>query len=121
VLAERVSTAYLRHLREKQVSYVFAGSDSIDLEVALEKLAKVFGMKKVRIDGGGAMWGSFLKASLIDEISHVVVPVADGSLGTPTVFDAEEGHTKRKAKMLRLKSVKRLPGGVVWMRYLVKN
>lgn len=121
VLTERVSTAYLKHLREKQVSYVFAGKDSIDLAVALQKLAKVFGMKTVRVDGGGAMWGSFLKASLIDEISHIVVPVADGSVGTPTVFDAEQGHTKRKAKTLRLKSVKRLPGGVVWMRYLVQK
>jgi 2,5-diamino-6-(ribosylamino)-4(3H)-pyrimidinone 5'-phosphate reductase len=75
--------------------------------------------KKVRIDGGGLVWGSFLKASLIDEISHIVVPIADGSIGTPTVFDAEKGHTSRKAKALHLKSIKKLPGGVLWIRYLV--
>jgi riboflavin biosynthesis pyrimidine reductase len=56
---------------------------------ALAKLRKLFGITKVRIDGGGVVWGSFLKASLIDEISHIVVPVADGSIGTPTVFDAK--------------------------------
>ena len=88
---------------------------------ALAKLRKLFGITKVRIDGGGVVWGSFLEASLIDEISHIVVPVADGSIGTPTVFDAEQGHTKRKAKALRLKSIKRFPGGVLWMRYLVKK
>jgi 2,5-diamino-6-(ribosylamino)-4(3H)-pyrimidinone 5'-phosphate reductase len=121
VLTKRVSTAYLKHLRERQVSYVFAGDTSVDLKVALTKLGKIFGIRKVRIDGGGIVWGSFLKASLIDEISHIVVPVADGSIGTPTVFDAEHGHTKRKAKALRLKSIKRFPGGVVWMQYRVIN
>jgi riboflavin biosynthesis pyrimidine reductase len=121
VLTEKVSTAYLRHLRDKQVSYVFAGKRDIDLKVALTKLARLFGIRKVRVDGGGKVWGSFLKASLIDEISHLVVPVADGSVGTPTVFDAEQGHTSRRAKALRLKSLKRLPGGVLWVQYLVEN
>jgi riboflavin biosynthesis pyrimidine reductase len=121
VLTEQVSTAYLKHLRDKQVSYVFAGRTSIDLRVALAKLAKHFGIKRVRVDGGGTVWGSFLKASLIDEISHVIVPVADGSVGTPTVFDAEPGHTRRRAAALRLKSLKRLPGGVLWVRYLVEK
>src|SRR3954470_23890314 len=121
VLTERVSTAYLKHLRDRQVSYIFAGKTSIDLKVALTKLAKLFGIRKVRVDGGGIVWGSFLKASLIDEISHIIVPVADGSVGTPTVFDAEKGHTNRKAKALRLKSVERFPGGVLWIKYLVKN
>jgi 2,5-diamino-6-(ribosylamino)-4(3H)-pyrimidinone 5'-phosphate reductase len=72
------------------------------------------------VDGGGKVWGSFLKADLIDEISYIIVPVADGSVGTPTAFDAEQGHTKRKAKALTLKSVKRLPGGSLWMRYRVR-
>ena len=121
VLTEKVSTAYLKHLRERQVSYVFAGRTTIDLKVALAKLHKLFGIRKVRVDGGGIVWGSFLKASLIDEISHLVVPVADGSVGTPTVFDAEPGHTRRKAQALRLKSVKRLPGDVLWMRYAMKS
>ncbi|HEY5703965.1 MAG TPA: dihydrofolate reductase family protein [Chthoniobacterales bacterium] len=121
VLTETVSTAYLKHLRDRQVSYIFAGKTSINLKVALAKLRKLFGITKVRIDGGGVVWGSFLKASLIDEISHIVVPVADGSIGTPTVFDAEQGHTKRKAKALRLKSIKRFPGGVLWMLYRVKK
>jgi 2,5-diamino-6-(ribosylamino)-4(3H)-pyrimidinone 5'-phosphate reductase len=121
VLTEKVSTVYLKHLRDRQGSHIFAGKTSIDLKVALAKLRKLFGISKVRIDGGGVVWGSFLKASLIDEISHIVVPVADGSIGTPTVFDAEQGYTKRKAKALRLKSIKRLPGGVLWMVYLVRK
>jgi riboflavin biosynthesis pyrimidine reductase len=121
VLTEAVPTAYLKHLQDKQVSYIFAGKKTIDLELALKKLNNLFGIKKVRIDGGGRVWGSFLKASLIDEISHIVVPIADGSIGTPTMFDAEKGHTTRKAKALRLKSIKRLAAGALWIRYLVQN
>ena len=121
VLTEAVSSAYLKHLQEKQVSYIFAGKTTIDLKWAVTKLAKLFQIKTIRIDGGGMMWGAFLKASLIDEISHVVVPVADGSIGTPSVFDAENGHTSRQAKALQLKSIKRLPGGVIWTRYRVEN
>jgi len=75
----------------------------------------------VRIDGGGSVNGSFLKAGLIDELSHVVVPVADGSMETPTVFDAERGHTRRLAKRLSLKSIKRLNKSTLWLRYSVHD
>src|SRR4051794_20335272 len=49
VLTEKVSTAYLKHLRDRQVSFIFAGKTSIDLKVALTKLNKLFGITKVRI------------------------------------------------------------------------
>lgn len=117
VLTEKVSTAYLKHLQEKQVSYIFAGKSELDLDLALRKLNQLFGIKKVRIDGGGKVNGSFLKAGLVDELSLLLLPLADGSMGTPSVFDVEVGHTKRKAKKLELKSVKKLDGGVLWIRY----
>src|SRR5215212_5702863 len=47
VLTETVSTAYLQHLRDKKVSYIFAGKTSIDLKAALMKLRKLFGIAKV--------------------------------------------------------------------------
>ena len=31
-----------------------------------------------------------LRAGLIDELSVLVVPVADGSAGTPTLFDVDD-------------------------------
>jgi 2,5-diamino-6-(ribosylamino)-4(3H)-pyrimidinone 5'-phosphate reductase len=46
VLTERVSTAYLKHLRDRQVSYIFAGKSSLDLRVALEKLHRNFGSRR---------------------------------------------------------------------------
>lgn len=119
VLTEKVPGEYLDHLRSAGVSYLFAGKTAIDLHVALRKLRKLFGIKRARIDGGGTVNGSFLKAGLIDELSHVVVPVADGSMQTPSVFDVEPGHTRRKAKQLRLKSIRRLNRDTLWIRYAV--
>lgn len=121
ILTERVSTAYLKHLQEKQVSYVFAGKKEIDLAMGLRKLNRLFGIRRCRIDGGGVVNGSFLKSGLIDEFSHLIVPIADGSMEVPTVFDVEPGHTRRWAKKLELKSVKRLAGGVLWVNYRVKK
>lgn len=119
VLTERVSSSYLQHLREKQVSYVFGGKDTLDLALVLRKLNKLFNIKTVRIDGGGHVNGSFLKAGLIDEFSLVLAPVADGTIGQPTVFEAEEGFGRRKATQFTLKSVKRIYKDFLWLRYLV--
>ncbi|MDR3606677.1 MAG: RibD family protein [Oligoflexia bacterium] len=117
VLTEKVSTAYLKHLREKKVSYIFAGKAAINLATALKKLRQLLGIKRLLLEGGGIVNGSFLKAGLIDELSQLVIPIADGSTGTSTLFDVEEGYTRRRATRMRLKSVKTLPGGVLWLRY----
>ncbi|MBC3540295.1 RibD family protein [Rufibacter sediminis] len=119
VLTEQVSSAYLAHLRSKNVSYIFGGKEELDLDLVLRKLYHLFGMKTVRIDGGGHVNGSFLKAGLIDEFSLVLAPVADGTIGAPTVFEAEEGYENRKATQFKIKSVERIYDDFLWIRYLV--
>lgn len=121
ILSKEVSTAYLRHLREKRVSYIFAGSRDIDLTVALKKLRLLFGIKRLLLEGGGVINGSFLKEGLIDELSQLVMPYADGSTGTPTLFDVEEGYTSRRMTIMRLQTMSKLSGGVVWLRYQIKQ
>lgn len=118
VLSEKVPAGYLAHLRSKNVSYLFAGKEELDLEVALQKLYHLFGIKTVRIDGGGHVNGSFLKAGLIDEFSLVLAPIADGTIGAPTVFEAEEGYGSRKATQFTIKSVERIYQDFLWIRYL---
>ena len=58
VLTEKVKSEYLEHLRSKNVSYIFGGKTTLDLELVLKKLNKLFGIKRVRIDGGGHVNGS---------------------------------------------------------------
>jgi len=119
VLSEKVSSGYLEHLRSKNVSYIFAGRQELDLDLAVRKLYRLFGIQKLRIDGGGHVNGSFLKAGLIDEFSLVLAPVADGTIGAPTVFEAEPGYGNRKATQFSIKSVERIYEDFLWIRYLV--
>lgn len=85
----------------------------------LQKLYRLFGIKVLRIDGGGHVNGSFLNARLIDEFSLVLAPVADGTIGAPTVFEAAEGYANRKATQFRIKSVERIYDDFLWIRYEV--
>jgi riboflavin biosynthesis pyrimidine reductase len=117
VLSQRVSDDYLAFLRSRGISYLFGGKASIDLRSVLAKLRTAFGIRKLLLEGGGKINGSFLAAGLIDELSVLIAPVADGSVGTPTLFDATSG--RGVARALRLMSVARLRGDLVWLRYKV--
>mgnify|MGYP001466790892 CR=1 FL=1 len=114
-----MTTDYLAHLQSAGVSYLFCGTRHIDLRVALDKLRRTLGLRKVMLEGGGKFNGSMLKAGLIDEISQVVVPVVDGGIGISSIFDIPGKPPKRAAAVLRLKSHATLPGGVNWLRYRV--
>jgi riboflavin biosynthesis pyrimidine reductase len=119
VLTEKVPVEYLEHLRNKQVSYIFGGKEKLDLDLVLRKLHDLFGIRTVRIDGGGHVNGSFLKAGLIDEFSLVLAPVADGTIGSPTVFEAEEGYGNRLATPFKIKSIEQIYQDFLWIRYQV--
>jgi len=111
-----VTDRYLALLRTQRVSYLFGGKDRIDLPVVLRKLRARFGIRKLLLEGGGKINGSFLAAGLVDELSLLLAPVADGSIGTPTLFDAAPAGPARR---LRLLSIERRPGDLLWVRYKV--
>jgi len=115
VLTELVSDRYLAFLRGKSVSYVFGGKRTIDLPTVLRKLRRRFGIRRLLLEGGGRINGSFLAEGLVDELSVLFVPVADGRTGTPTLFDAMAGAGP--ARRLRLLGVERRPGDLLWARY----
>ena len=118
VLTESVSDDYLAFLQGKGVSYVFGGKSRIDLAKVLRSLRARFGIRKLLLEGGGKINGSFLAANLIDELSILVAPVADGSVGTPSLFDV--GGRRAAARTLTLLSMKKRAGGIVWLRYRVR-
>jgi 2,5-diamino-6-(ribosylamino)-4(3H)-pyrimidinone 5'-phosphate reductase len=119
VLGERVGDDYLAFLRAKGVSYLFGGRKELDLGRVLRKLRSTFGIRRLLLEGGGKINGSFLAADLIDELSVLVAPVADGAIGTPSLFDAGEG--KGPCRRLKLLSSKRLTDDLLWLRYRVRR
>lgn len=116
ILSARVSDAYLGFLRARGVSYLLAGAPDVDLALALEKIHARFGVRTLMLEGGGAINGAVLRAGLVDEVSVLVAPVADGRVGTPTLFDADGGAPCR----LALEHVERRDGDVLWLRYRVE-
>ena len=117
VLTEKVTTEYLDYLRSRQVSYIFAGKYMIDLRLALKKLRRLFGVKRMTVQGGGITNGAFLNAGLLDELSLIVAPIADGEVGVSSVFDISSKNTRVAVEKMQLKSVKRYKQNCVWLKF----
>lgn len=119
VLTGRASEEHKAYLRGIGASYLIGGREIIDLRAILRRLRSRFGIKRLLLEGGGKINGAFLKAGLINELSLLVAPVADGANGAPTLFDA--GEERRAPRRLKLLSCEPLAGGVVWLRYKVER
>ena len=118
VLTEQVSPSYLAFLQARGVSYLFAGRDTIDLAMALERLVTRFQIKTLLLEGGGKINGAMLNAGLIDEISLLVAPIADGSIGTPTLFDVVGTVAPPPAGLRwKLLAIEQRADDIVWLRY----
>jgi len=122
ILSEQVSPEYLAFLQAQRVSYLFAGTHSIDLSTALTKLATTFHIKTLLLEGGGKINGAMLQAGLIDELSLLLAPIADGTNGTPTLFDTLNTGTSPHAPIrLTLHAVEQRTDGILWLRYHCKS
>ena len=110
-----MSDEYLAFLRDQGVSYLLAGERDVDLPIALEKIGALFGVRTLMLEGGGRINGGMLRAGLIDEVSLLVAPVADGRIGTPALFDVDAGDVT--PRRLTLESVERRSDDVLWLRF----
>jgi 2,5-diamino-6-(ribosylamino)-4(3H)-pyrimidinone 5'-phosphate reductase len=118
VVSERAPEDYLSMLREEGISYVVSGAHAVDLVQAVNQLGQHFRIRRLLLEGGGHINGAFLQAGLIDEVSLLVAPGIDGRHDIPAVFDGL-GPAKTAAAPLKLKSVERLEGDTLWIRYQV--
>ena len=117
ILGNGVSDTQLAELQRDGISYLFAGDDDVDLASAVRKLHDEFGIERLLLEGGGALNGAFLDAGLIDEISQLIVPLADGSADTHTLFERK----KSTATSFALQSLERLENDIVHLRYRKKG
>lgn len=117
ILTEKASNSYKAFLRRLGISYIIAGKDELDSEMAMSKLYKLFGIETLMLGGGGVLNWTFIKAGMCDEISIVVASAADGSSETPTLFEARNGLGDTKAIGFQLNNVQIMEGNSVWLRY----
>lgn len=110
-----MSDEYLALLCERGVSYLLAGTRDVDLAAALEKIGARFGVRRLMLEGGGRINGGMLRAGLIDEVSLLVAPMADGRVGTPALFDVDGSDAT--PYHLALEAVERRADDVLWLRY----
>lgn len=121
ILTEKTPSTYRAYLRKQGVSYILAGVDTLDCKAAAQKLKSLFGIGKMLICGGGTVNWSFLSQGVVDELSLLLSPVADGDPNTPTIFERIEKFDQSKPALFYLKNVSLLPNDVVHLTYITKN
>lgn len=120
ILTEATPTAYRAYLRKKGVSYIIAGDTSLDCKVATEKLKRLFMIDTILICGGGTVNWTFIQQGVVDELSILLAPAADGDPSTPTVFEKSELLAETTPVEFQLKNVEQLKNNGVRLTYLVK-
>ncbi len=121
ILTEAAPRAYRAYLRKRGVSYLLAGETELDCTKAMEKLHRLFGIDKLLICGGGAADWTFLRAGMVDELSLVLSPVSDGSIGSAAVFTQIPALSAGAPVEFALKDVRRVGGDGLHISYLTRN
>ncbi len=92
-----------------------------DLLEALEAGTGTDGSAQAPQAPGGFINWSFLQAGLVDELSLVIAPLADGENDTVTLFEKSDYLPASAPVEFALKSVEKGKGDSIWLRYSVKN
>ena len=117
VLTEKVDGAYVDYLRQHEISYIFAGKDSLDCIAMLKKLKEEFHVDRLMLAGGGVMNASFLQANVIDELSLVLAPVVGCDSDAVSIFEQAEFLPDYAPAAFELEEAKPLDGNGLWLRY----
>ena len=100
---------------DRNISWIAAGKERIDLARAAEILATEFGVERMAVVGGSAINTSFLDSGLLDEVSILIGAGIDGRGGMPAVFDGLP--MVHPVIPLGLTDVQKFDSGAVWLRY----
>lgn len=119
VLTEQASNAYKDFLRRKKISYIIAGEKEIDLELMLDKFYNLLNIKRMMVGGGGTLNWTFVQQRLVDEISIILAPIANGEPATQRIFTAKAPFSIVQPTTFKLKSVEHLKYDTLWLRYTV--
>lgn len=120
IITNKASNAYKDLLRRLEIPYLIAGTDSLDLTLATEKIAAHFSPDEILLCGGASINWSFMQAGLVDEVSLVMIPAVDGSNDTQSLFEMNK-YTDNTPMTFSSVKVDKLKNDALWIRYKVNN
>lgn len=120
VLVSRSTPAdYLAYLRDEGICYLVVGDNRVDFAEAFDRMRDSLGVTCALSTGGGELNAALLRAGLVDEINVIVLPMAIGGMGTPSVVDGAQLGPDQQPTRLRLMSSQTEDDGAIWLRYEV--
>jgi|AraplaMF_Col_mMF_1032025.scaffolds.fasta_scaffold00054_13 riboflavin biosynthesis pyrimidine reductase len=119
LLGSAVGDAHLAELAADGVSYIVAEGPEVDLAAMLETLNGTFGIKRLLLEGGGTVNGSFLAAGLVDEVNVLIGPAFDGNSSEHGIVFHPGGLAGTCE--LSFRSATPIANGMVHLRYAVSR
>lgn len=120
LLGNDVADSHLAELVSDGISYIVSAQAEHDLSDMLATLERELGIKRLLLEGGAGINGSFLAAGLVDEISLIIAPVLDGRAASQSIVEYGEEGLAGKAR-LAFKSCAALAHGAIYLRYAVTS
>ncbi|MBZ9672431.1 RibD family protein [Mesorhizobium sp. ES1-3] len=118
LLGHDVADSHLAELAADGVSYIVSETANIDLAAMLDVLGRELGIRRLLLEGGAGINGSFFAAGLIDELSLLIAPALDARAANQGFVEFGEAGLAGKVR-LSLTDCKPLTHGVVHLRYAV--
>ncbi len=117
VLTKNVDKRFLSYLDDKGFSYLFCGTNELDLSLFLQKIKKL-GIETFVLCGGAQINALFLNQDLVDEISLVVCPGIQGGRQELTFVGTHD--VSLFPKYFKIKDVKILSNDTLYLNYIKK-
>lgn len=119
LLGKDVSDQHLAELVADGVSYIVSDGQEMDLSSLLETLGREFNIRRLLLEGGAGVNGSFFAAGLVDELSLLVAPAIDARKGSDRFIEYGQDGLAGKCE-LSLLSCDKLDDGLLHLKYTVK-
>ncbi len=117
LISRATPQSYREYLEARDYDYIVAGEDRVNLREALEAMYERFGVRKVRVDSGGALNSVLIREGLVDEVSLLISPVLVGSEHTK-LFRSLDLPALANLKLVRCEA---LDHDLVHLRYEVSR
>ena len=105
-------------LDERYIKYMVVGYDKVNLGAALEELNVQFGVKKLRVDGGGTLNTALLRDDLVDEVCVLLHPVMVGGASENSIYNTPD-LTSEAVLDLKLLKMEKLKNEIIFLQYRV--